>query len=567
MLKKNKLRALPVVIGNMFVFAAAWPASAQNPAVQNRPEDFIKELQDNQRTAPRSLDAGPTVLPGPAAPPGDTSASTMRFTVKRIVLSKSAVLSNARLRTLARQYEGREIVLNDLNMLVKQINELYRAAGFPLGLAILPPQTIKDDTLQIVLVEPRVAGVDVHNAAYTDAEYLRSQIPLAKDQLIDLKALEEALTLMRRKMVSGLQVSARLVPGESFGTTRIVLEVIEPARHTLQTIVDNFGPRSSGTTRSQTLYNNAQFRGRDDPLILGVSFSEGSKAIFGIYDVPIGISGLRLETQFSFSESEVIGGNFSQLGLKSDGQFVAGELRYPFVFLPSWSVYGFAGAAYSNGNTDSGPLDVDNTVGRIAAGTRIFYYDTGMVVQLENKFTGLWSRHDNNIGTDYDEYFHYTGLLTASRAIGTFTLIAEAAWQLTPNHLLPSSEQFAIGGISTLRAYELNQFNGDKGARGRLELRAPAISVSRLVDQPDDWLNIVPIVFAETGMVVPYRAVGDKHRREDYASDVGIGLNLSAFSGRFFGRALVAKSLDEIQKPLLTSNPKILLEAGIRIQF
>lgn len=566
MFKKRELWAHQIVVGAILAFP--WPAVAQqNPAVQNRPEDFIKELQENERTQPPPQANVPTVISGPKTPPGDTSASTMRFSLKRILISKSAVLSNEKLRSLARQYEGREIVLNDINTLVKQINELYVAADFRLGLAILPPQTIKDDTLQIVLVEPRVAGVDVHNAAYTDPEYLQSQIPLAKDQLIDLKALENALTLIRRKMVSGTQVAARLVPGDAFGTTRIVLEVIEPPRHTLQTVVDNFGPRSSGVTRSQTLYNNAQFRGRDDPLILGVSFSEGSKAVFGIYDMPIGISGLRLETQFSFSHSEVIGGNFSQLGLKSDGQFAAAELRYPFVFSPNWSVYGFAGAAYSNGNTDTGPLEVTNTVGRIAAGTRVFYYDTGTVVQFENKFTGLWSRQHNNAGDDYGEYFHYTGLLAASRAIGSFTLVAEAAWQLTPNHLLPSSEQFAIGGITTLRAYELNQFNGDEGARGRLELRAPNISLSRLIDRPDDWLHVVPLVFAETGMVVPYRAVGDKHRREDYASDVGIGLNLSALSGRFYGRAMVAKSLDEIQKPLLTTNPKILLEAGIRIQF
>ncbi|MDX2287993.1 MAG: POTRA domain-containing protein [Hyphomicrobiaceae bacterium] len=448
------------------------PPTLSTTPLGERPEDRLRDLQ-RQQFRRDNVPVGPGVEIPARPPAGDASAATLKFKVDRIVITQSAVLPQATLRAMAARLEGREIVLEDLNRLTREITALYPAARFPVGFAILPPQKVEKGIVQIVLIEPRVDAVDVAPGGYTDPEYLRSRIPLKSGDLVDVYALESALTVLARTSVSGIRVAARLVPGSDFATSRIVLDVIEPPRHSILTLTDNYGTEESGEIRNQTVYRTASLLGRDDPLAVGVSFSKGSRSTFGIYDTPIGIAGTRLEFQYSLSDSRIIAGPFEDLDLQSDGQFASLQVRHPFFVDTNWLYYGLVETAYSNGVTETGPLETGTTIGRIAIGNRLIHYSEDGSIEVTGKAVFIGARAFDNIGDEHDSYVKFAGDLRAVRRLGQLTAIAEAAWQVAPSELLPSAEQFAFGGVSTLRAYEINQFNGDEGYWGRLELHGP----------------------------------------------------------------------------------------------
>lgn len=560
---------LVLAVWSAILFLAG-PVAAQVPPGVNvpigeRPEDRIKALQRQQRR----LDAsGGVVAPVeiPKRPAGDESASTLKFKIKRIAITKTAILPEDRLRQLIARVEGREVVLEDLNRLVRDITNLYQAVRFPVGFAILPPQKVENGIVQIVLIEPRVDQVDVRSS-YTDPDYLRDRIPLKTGDLVDVYALEQALLILRRTSVSGVQVAARLVPGSDFATSRIVLDVIEPPRHTIVNLTDNHGTIENGKYRNQTVYRNASMLGRDDPLSVGLSFTRGSKSTFGIYDMPIGLRGTRVEFQYSLSESRIVEGSFEDLDLESDGQFAAVEVRHPFYVGREWLHYGLVETAFSHGRTVTGPLEVGTSVGRVAVGSRLLKFDTDGSLEMTNKVVFVRAHAYDNIGANWDSYVKFAGDVRAVRKVGPITFIGDVAWQMSPRELLPSSEQFAFGGVSTLRAYEINQFNGDQGYFGRLEAHGPGLAISDVLKRDAAGANINAFAFVETGGAFPFRDTEPKIRREDFATDIGMGLDFGFLSGKFNSRVMVAKPLDKIHKPLTTSDPKFLFDVTLKLDF
>ncbi len=552
----------------LLVLASLLPltnASAQIP-LGERPEDRLRDLRSQELRRDIVPGAGSVVIP--ARPPaGDTSAATLRFKVEKIAITKSAVLPQATLRAMAARFEGREIVLEDLNRLTREITALYVAAKFPVGFAILPPQKVENGIVQIVLIEPRVDALDVSPGGYTDPEYLRSRVPLKSGDLVDVFALERAMTVMARTSISGIRVAARLVPGSDFATTRIVLDVVEPPRHSISNRTDNHGTAENGEIRNQTVYRNSSLLGRDDPLVVGASFSRGGRSTFGIYDTPIGIDGTRLEFQYSLSDSHVIAGPFEDLGLSSNGQFAALELRHPFFVDANWVYYGLVETAYSNGATKTGPLETGTSIHRFAVGNRLIYYSDDGSIEVTGKAVFINARAYDNLGDTHDTYVKFAGDVRAVRQLGLFTAIAEASWQVAPSELLPSAEQFAVGGASTLRAYEINQFNGDEGYWGRLEVHGPGWGLADTGISDPLGLRANVFVFAETAGAFPYRAVGPSVQRVDFATDTGVGIDIGMLNGRLNGRVAVAKSLDKVHEPLLSADPKILMELTAKIEF
>ena len=212
-------------------------------------------------------------------------------------------------------------------------------------------------------------------------------------------------------------------------------------------------------------------------------------------------------------------------------------------------------------------MQTGTAIGRLSTGIRTIYFDPRGSLELNNKLVVLRSDSYDNIGSVYGSFAKYAGSLTSSFKLGDYGLVTEWAWQLTPDHLLPSAEQFSMGGPSTLRAYEQGLFNGDNGFSGRIEVHGRTIAVSQVLGLPAGWLTVQPFVFAEAGAALPYRAVAPIIRREDFASDIGGALDLSIWSGRLTGRLIVAKSLDEVHQLQLDNNPEILLELSTKTDY
>jgi hemolysin activation/secretion protein len=99
------------------------------------------------------------------------------------------------------------------------------------------------------------------------------------------------------------------------------------------------------------------------------------------------------------------------------------------------------------------------------------------------------------------EYFYgRVNLQRTHKLPWNLTLVATAAGQLSSTNLL-ASEQFSLGGATTVRGYEESIANGDRGWLGSLEVYSPSISPLRKIwaESPSDELKF--LVFFDAGGV------------------------------------------------------------------
>ena len=102
----------------------------------------------------------------------------------------------------------------------------------------------------------------------------------------------------------------------------------------------------------------------------------------------------------------------------------------------------------------------------------------------------------------------------------------ETQWASGP---LISSEQFAVGGRSSVRGYLEAEALGDDGARLGLQLTSPAFA-------PGEWpLGVNALAFFESGWVHTQEALAGQVSTEVLA---GAGIGLRAVAGRYLNAAV-----------------------------
>src|SRR3954452_5181604 len=125
---------------------AAVPARAQQanpPAYDPRQtEKRFEDVQSGQGQTARSRLPMPRV--SRAEGPADTKPL---FVLRRVTVTGATTIPRDRLVTAYQPYVGKKVSQADLNAMATAVGEVYRAAGFHLSRAVIPPQDIQDGTI------------------------------------------------------------------------------------------------------------------------------------------------------------------------------------------------------------------------------------------------------------------------------------------------------------------------------------------------------------------------------------------------------------------------------------
>src|SRR5438270_6010219 len=87
------------------------------------------------------------------------------FHLRAVVLSGGEAIPRAELIGTYQPYLGRKVSQADLAAIAGAISDLYRAAGFHLSRAIVPPQDIADGRVQIRVIEGAIVQADLKGDA------------------------------------------------------------------------------------------------------------------------------------------------------------------------------------------------------------------------------------------------------------------------------------------------------------------------------------------------------------------------------------------------------------------
>ena len=249
------------------------------------------------------------------------------FVLKKVDFDTSAVLTQAELAGLAKDYIGKTTDLGGLYGLVNKINALYKDKGYVVCRAYLPLQTIHDGAVYIHLVEGRTGNVTVTGNKSTRTGYVKDRLPLKAGDVSNLNELSRSVLWFNG--TNDAQLRIKLQAGAKKGTTDYVISVYEPPRERGYVLFDTAGSASTGIWREGAGWYTRSLTGNRDPLNLYLMRSEGTKSGSISYSIPFTKSGTRFGMQYSANSVHIRHGSLEDLDVRGHSTLYGFSLTQP----------------------------------------------------------------------------------------------------------------------------------------------------------------------------------------------------------------------------------------------
>ena len=436
------------------------------------------------------------------------------FELKKIVTDASAVLTDAELDAIIKPYEGKQVQLNDIYAIVDKINALYNDKGYVTCRAFLPPQTITDGTVKLLLVEGRTGSTIVNNNKYTKTKYITNRMHLAKGEIANIKQLNKDLLLFNA--TNSTQLRIMMKAGTEPGTTDYEITAYEPMRDTWTIFEDNAGSDTSGEYRTGLFFNTKSLSGHCDALSLGTVISEGTKAANVMYSRSLGRSGTKMNLVYSTNAVEVVKGDYEDM-IKGHANSYAIGFTQPIVVNETSRTELSLDYNRQNSKTDFMPAGtrfniVDDSVQDFSLGFAMTNYGASHVFYQKHSYVRGYSESAPDMSAQNSQNFGfykfnamYQKLYKAGQM---WSLRADAQWSGSEG--MVSSRQFYMGGMYSVRGYKENYLGGDGGFTFSAEYAVPVINK-----------NTSAFTFFDYGHVYGNGQSDDQH---NVLSSVGLGI-------------------------------------------
>ena len=456
------------------------PASAQQA---NQPGFDVRETErrfDNEQSR--------TVRPGVALPhlarPAEAQVDTKPlFVLRHVAVTGASAIPPGQLATAYQPYVGKNVSQADLAAIAAAISDCYRAAGFHLTRAIVPPQDIQDGQVRVQVVEGGITDVVLKGEGAEQFGVRALLNPVIAEQPSRLMTLERQLMLINARPGVRITDTALEEIGVASGHFRLVIFL--QTWHLYSSFgLDNLGSAAVGPwqTYSTAAFNSYLVPG--DTLAVNLSTTPGDvrQLAFGrlSYDVPIGTDGLRVGASGVYSE--VWPGDWRH-AYNDNTKTETFEMRASYSPLQSQRSTLTLTAATSFSNVSEsdvfGPIYYDKI--------RTFNLTTDYRLQDNfggtNYLTVLWRQGLDILGASHkgDDFLSRDGASEKFSALNfwftryqtitdAWSVKLAAAGQVASGPLF-LSQQFYLGGAAFGRGYGSAEISGDNGIAGSLELR------------------------------------------------------------------------------------------------
>ncbi|WP_373185941.1 ShlB/FhaC/HecB family hemolysin secretion/activation protein [Halopseudomonas sp.] len=513
------------------LLAAGSAAQALSPGLidPNLLREQIERPQQQRLTEERAKRIEVPALQGEQ--PADSDAlpdDSPPFVLEQISFNASVFLAEAELQALAADYLGRQITFADINQLLREINERYSELGQLTARAVVPPQSLDNRSLRIVLVEAKLDSINiVGEQAFVEERFYRERLDLENGVVLDSPLLIDNIRRFNAT-TPGPQVSAGLAPGERFGTTRVDLTTFEPDRVAWSLFANNYGNESSGREQLGGTLNWFSPTGVADNLGLVLVGTQGTQYYNLRYSRPVTRKNGMVWFEAGHNTLQIEQGPLAQLNIEGESNNYALGFDQPWWLSEKWLLLG--GASY-------GMLTSENTIEGLAL-SELDIQELTFKGQFEYRSEPWYVRYeqrlrqasvDNKITGDSGNFTLLNGELFAARALGAlYELSGRVGWQYaTKQEELPSSLLKQFGGISSMRGYDPGVIASPWGVN---------LSVETVWRYSERWQ---PFVFLDYG-----RAMELGTEDVDLAS-AGVGLNFR-WNNRFSASLVAAGTMKDV---------------------
>lgn len=420
----------------------------------------------------------------PADKPAVTPESGVRIAVAGFTYQGNTLFSAAELDAIMAPYVGKELTLADLERAVGNITNAYRAKGYLLASASLPPQSIKPG--RPVLVAIVEGALEKINLKTTPVETRTSRTVLERytNRLtpgapVNADDLTETVLLMNE--LPAIKTRVTLEPGAEPGSTAATLEVAEGRGYRASLFGDNHGNYATGYYRigaGLDLYS--PFRLGDRLSVRGHTATSGDSQGAGItYAIPVSSSGTTLTLDYSYVGYH-LGRSFAALDADGHAHGFTLSLVQPLVrktdlylnavlsgagrlLEDTMNAFSYTTRRHTAGGSAGLNLyAADNLLG--GGSTTFGITWAGGVLGLDDATGGDPLKLDGS-------YYKLSGFASRSQTLhGPLSLFASFSGQWSDENL-DSSEEFSLGGPYGVRAYPVGEASSDLGMLTTVELR------------------------------------------------------------------------------------------------
>ena len=464
------------------LFASLGPAQAQQATSSGfdvRQTERRFEAQESAQTP----DGGRNVAV-PRLNRSETQADpTPLFVLRHVSLTGAHTIAPAQLAITWQTFIGKKVSQADLASIATGIGDIYRAAGFHLSRAMVPPQDIADGTVRIQVIEGSITDVELKGEGAEQFGIRALLQPVIIEYPSRLATLERQLMLINTR--PGVRITDTQLEeiGTASGHFRLVVSVKTWHVYVFAGI-DNLGSSAVGPWQSYATaaYNSMIAPG--DTLALNLATTPGDPRQLRFarlsYDTPIGVDGLRVGASGLYSE--VWPGDWRRL-YADNTKTEAFEIRASI--LPLQSQKSTLTLTLAAGFSNVSERDFFGPI----------YYDAIRTIsvnadyRLQDNFGGTnyltvnWRQGLDILGAS-DKSDPWTSVWGSSPKFSalnfwftryqtlndSFSLKLASAGQIAsgPMYL---SQQFYLGGLAFGRGYGAAEISGDNGIAGSLELR------------------------------------------------------------------------------------------------
>lgn len=503
--RRSRIRRQCAVAGVCAIMAfGQFQAHAQTDIPGSADSAKIGAEKKRQEFLNRPLDNSPPLAGGgivsETAPEG---ADTIIIPIRGFQIQGSTVYSPAELENLYAEYKGKEVPLAAVWTVAARITQKYRADGYFLTKAVVPPQEIANNTPRIEIIEGYIADIDFKSADAVPRYIHRAAEDLKLRRPIKVKVLEEFLMMLNDLPQSSFR--GVLEPDRQLRRGAVDLIVVAERKSPSYTAsVSNFGSKYIGPVLADIGMSASLMPYQE--LGLGLSKSLPFEEMTQISASYTWNQTLRDQLTLKAEIGSTFPGeNLREDDLESRTQEYAAQIRHTFEHLRSSSLFGFLEMGVRRSDSD--------ILGDDLSKDRLRFIRTGFSLSRQDETPGITSadlhvtrglgifgaseKSDINTTREASGSDFTKAEITLSRLqmIGEDWSVLSAVSGQMASRSLSSSEEFGFGGSSFGRAYDNSEITGDHGLAGLVEVRYND------VPQIGPEIDITPYMFYDFGKV------------------------------------------------------------------
>lgn len=422
--------------------------------------------------------------PPPAATPAPERPGGVGFVLRDVRLAGVTAAPTAELQAVARPWLGRTVDAGDLEDLRRALTEVYVRHGYVNSGFALPDQTVADGVVVMQAIEGRLTAVEAQGAPRLSPDYVARRLQRGVGTPLSIDELRESLEILLQDPVIE-RLDARLRPGLRPGEGVLGVTVAEkPLVDTALTLSNSRSPSvGSYEGRGDIILRNVA--GLGDITSLRFARTRGLSDLAAAVEVPVTSADTRLRFSVEGTRSLVTERPFSVLDIQTDSTTVEFGVTQPVWRTASQNLT--LGLTLARREVITRLLDErfsfsnESDNGRSGVTALRFsqnWTDRGVtqVVAARSTFSLGLDALDSTVkaGAPDSRFTSWLGQAQYARRLGDdgAQMLLRADVQLT-NDPLPGIEQYAIGGMASVRGYRENLLVRDNAVVASVEFRQP----------------------------------------------------------------------------------------------